>query len=69
MNDKLKQTPPHRRISGTIDNLFQFSMLYRTLFIFIGNIMMLNHNLIFDLGPCPTVQESPDEGPPTCNDV
>ena len=31
MNDKLKQTPPHRRISGTIDNLFQFSMLYRTL--------------------------------------
>merc|ERR1719278_812781 len=35
MNDRLKQTPPHRRISG----------------------------------PCPIVQESPDEGPPTCNDV
>merc|ERR1712018_488221 len=35
MNDRLKQTPPHRRISG----------------------------------PCHTVQESPDEGPPTCNDV
>ena len=28
MNDRLKQTPPHRRISGTIDNLFQFQMLY-----------------------------------------
>jgi hypothetical protein len=35
MNERLRQTPPHRRISG----------------------------------PCPTVQESPDEIHPTCNDV
>jgi len=35
MNECLKRTPPHRRVSGTF----------------------------------PTVQESPDEGPPTCNDV
>ena len=33
MNDRLKQTPPHRRISGKMDNLYRCLVLYRTLFI------------------------------------